>query len=215
MADLRECLSVVPDPRHRRGVRHALISILVIAASAALTGARSFTAIGEWAADAPQQVLAQLGARFDRRRGRYLAPDEATVRRNLRDVDADALDRAIGCWLLTRSAAAEGLVVAVDGKTLHDTCDSTGQGVHLLAAMTHDGIVLAQRDVGAKTNEISEFQPLLSTMDLAGVVITANALHTQRGHARHLIERGADYVLTVKNNQYAHPARPTRRPALA
>lgn len=53
----------------------------------------------------------------------------------------------------------------------------------------------------SKTNEISEFQPLLSTMDLTGVVITADALHTQRAHARHLIERGAGYVLTVENNQ--------------
>lgn len=182
-------------------MRHALVSILVIAASAVLTGARSFTAIGEWAADAPQSVLAVLGARFDRRRGRYLAPDEATVRRVLRDVDADVLDSAIGSWLLTRSAATESLVVAVDGKTLRGTCDSTGQGVHLLAAMTHDGTVLAQRDVGAKTNEISEFQPLLSTVELAGVVVTADALHTQRAHAHHLIARGADYVLTVKHNQ--------------
>jgi predicted transposase YbfD/YdcC len=83
-------------------------------------------------------------------------------------------------------------------------CDDAGQGgVHLLAAMTHDsGIVVAQREVEGKTNEITCFQPLLSTLDMAGVVVTADALHTQRAHARHLVEElGADHVLTVKENQ--------------
>ena len=89
VADLREHLAAVPDPRHRRGRRHAISTILLIAAAAALTGARSFAAIGEWAADLPQHLLAVLGARMDRRRGRYRAPDEATVRRVLGSVDGD------------------------------------------------------------------------------------------------------------------------------
>lgn len=69
--------------------------------------------------------------------------------------------------------------------------------------MTHDsGTVVAQREVDGKTNEITCLQPLLSTVDVAGVVVTADALHTQRAHARHLVEDlGADYVLTVTENQ--------------
>src|SRR5689334_16811257 len=76
--DLRKHLAGVADPRARRGVRHSITSILLIAAAAVLAGARSFAAIGEWAADAPQHVLAVLGARFEERHGRYRAPDEAT-----------------------------------------------------------------------------------------------------------------------------------------
>ena len=81
VADLRTFLEKVPDPRARRGVRHPLTSILLIAATAVAAGARSFTAIGEWAADASQHLLHQLGARFATRHQLYLAPDEATVRR--------------------------------------------------------------------------------------------------------------------------------------
>lgn len=206
VADLREYLVLVPDPRDRRGVRHTIVSILLITAAAVTTGARSFTAIGEWAADAPQHVLAVLRARWDRRREIYCAPDEATLRRALQALDGDALDIAIGAWLADREDACHEQVprvIAVDGKTLRGTCDETGQGVHLLAAMTHrSGIVLAQQEVDGKTNEITCFEPLLSTVDLAGAVITADAMHTQRGHARYLVEeRGADYVLTVKDNQ--------------
>lgn len=199
--DLREHLLGVPDPRARRGVRHSFMSILLLAAAAVLTGARSFTAIGEWAADAPQHVLKTLGTRRDRHHGRYRAPEEATLRRALQAVDGDLLDAAIGAWLSSQDSAVTA--IAVDGKTLRGTCDKTGQdGVHLLAAMTHDsGIVVSQRDVDAKTNEITCFQPLLDTVDLTGVVVTADAIHTQRAHASYLIERGADYVLIVKDNQ--------------
>jgi predicted transposase YbfD/YdcC len=202
MGDLREHLAGVPDPRARRGVRHTFMSILLVAAAAVLTGARSFTAIGEWAADAPQHVLKTLGTRRDRHHGRYRAPDEATLRRGLQAVDGNLLDTAIGAWLSSLAGAVTA--IAVDGKTLRGTCDQTGQGgVHLLAAMTHDsGVVVSQRKVDGKTNEITCFQPLLDTVDLAGAVVTADAIHTQRSHASYLVEeRGADYVLIVKANQ--------------
>lgn len=202
VADVREHLGVVPDPRARRGVRHTVLSILLVTASAVLAGARSFAAIGEWAADAPQQVLEMLGTRRDRLHGMCQTPDEATFRRVLQAVDGDVLDTAIGAWLA--GCAGPVPVIAVDGKTVRGTCDETGQGgVHLLAAMAHDsGIVVSQREVGDKTNEITSFQPLLDTVDLTGAVVTADAMHTQRAHARYLVEeRGADYVLTVKANQ--------------
>jgi hypothetical protein len=59
-------LAMVADPRHRRGVRHRLAVILGLAVCAVLAGARSFTAIAEWAADADGETLARLGVR-----GRY------------------------------------------------------------------------------------------------------------------------------------------------
>jgi Transposase DDE domain len=72
----------------------------------------------------------------------------------------------------------------------------------VLAALDHHhGAVLAQREVGAATNEIAEFQPLLDGLDLAGVVVTADAMHTQREHAAFLVDAGADYLLVVKANQ--------------
>ena len=55
----------------------------------------------------------------------------------------------------------------------------------------------------AASNEIATFQPLLAGLDLAGVVATADAMHTQRDHASFLVDRGADYLLVVKANQPA------------
>ncbi|MGW4424856.1 transposase family protein [Streptosporangium sp. NPDC004631] len=65
-ANLLEHLRQIPDPRERRGIRHTLVSLLAVAASAVLAGARSFTAIGEWIADAPTQVMTASEVRRDR-----------------------------------------------------------------------------------------------------------------------------------------------------
>jgi predicted transposase YbfD/YdcC len=213
-ADLRAYLALVPDPRRRRGVRHSLGCILAIAAAAVAAGARSFTAIGEWAADAPQHLLAALGARFDPRQARHVAPTESTVRRVTQRVDGDQIDTVLGTWLAHQrtgddpdttgpnSPAPALVAVAIDGKSVRGTFARTGgAGLHLMAAFTHeDGVVLAQRRVG-QGGEIAAVAPLLDGLDLTGTVITADAMHSVIAHARYLHARGAHYVLTVKTNR--------------
>lgn len=167
-------------------------------------GARSLTTIGEWAADAPQRILATLGARWHLGRGRHVAPHETTLRRTLQAFDAAVLDEVISDWLAEHLTVREDLeAIAVDGKTLRGARDADGEQAHLLSAVVHDaGVVIAQRDVAAKTNEITELAPLLAGVDLTGKVITADALHTQRATAEDLVTaQRADYVLTVKANQ--------------
>jgi hypothetical protein len=124
---LLDYLARVPDPR---GVRHTLTSLLLAAVAAVLAGATSFTAAGEWVADAPPQVLAGLGVRRDPLAGRFEPPDEATIRRVLETVDAGALDAAVGSWLDAQlRAAGQGpghgrrarRAVAVDGKAVRGT----------------------------------------------------------------------------------------------
>jgi hypothetical protein len=116
-------LAAVPDPRAARGRRHRLVAILGLAAAAVLAGARSIAAIAEWAADAPQPVRAALGARRDAP-DHLAVPAEATIRRTLSRLDADALAAAVGAWLADRErerprpAASRWRAVAVDGKTL-------------------------------------------------------------------------------------------------
>lgn len=93
---LLERLSAVPDPRSPRGVRHELVYLLALTAAAVPAGACSLAAVGEWVADAPVGVLAALGGRIDWLTGHCPAPDEATIRRALATLDADALDRCVG-----------------------------------------------------------------------------------------------------------------------
>jgi len=153
--DLLARFAAVDDPRHARGVRHQVQTILAIAAAAVLCGARSFAAVGEWACDAPQWVLEAVGARRHRLHGRFVAPHEATLRRTIQAFDAELLDAVISEWLATQAAVPDadaGLpAVAADGKTLRGARRADGSQVHLLSAIGHDsGVVLAQREIAAR-----------------------------------------------------------------
>ena len=195
-------LATIGDPRRPSGRRHPLVAILAMAAAAVLTGARSITAIAEWAADSPQPVRAALGARRDAP-DRWVVPAEATIRRTLARVDSDLLAAVIGAWLADRDRPGQRRrAVAVDGKTLRGA-RRDGRQVHLLAAMDHTTrAVLAQCQVNGAPGEVPGFQPLLRDLDLTGAVVTADALHTHGDAAEFLVTRKyAHYLFTVKANQ--------------
>jgi predicted transposase YbfD/YdcC len=203
---LLQRLAQIPDPRDRRGRRHPLVGVLALATAAVLTGARSLSAITEWATDAPPLVLAALGVRRDPLTGTYHVPGETTLRRVLTTIDGDALDTAITAWLADRLPPPgpwQRRAVAVDGKALRGATQPDRRPVHLLAAMDHTtGAVLAQRQVHGAPEEVTGFQPLLADLDLAGVVVTADALHTKRDAAEFLVTgKYAHYLLVVKANQ--------------
>jgi hypothetical protein len=170
--------------------------VLAVSAAAVAAGARSVAAIAEWATDAPWPILAALGVRCDPLTRRCQVPGEATIRRVLARVDGDAVDATVGAWLADRlRPLGHRRVLAVDGKRLRGSARA-GHQVHLLAATDHhDGAVLAQRQVDGAPGEVPAFQPLLAGLDLAGVVVTADALHTQRDHASFLVGRGAEGLL--------------------
>jgi predicted transposase YbfD/YdcC len=193
---LLDLLAQVPDPRNRRGRRHPLAGLLAVGIAAVIAGSRSFAAIGQWAADAGPEVLAVLGAA----RG---PAEESTFRRAFALVSPDVLDRVLGAWLHTRAVQAGGrLVVAIDGKTVRGAKDKDGKAPHLVAALAHGiGAVLGQVAVDARSNEIPAVRDLLKAFArLAGAVITIDALHTQSDTAQVILDRDADYVMTVKAN---------------
>ena len=196
---LLDLLAQVPDPRKRRGRRHALAGLLATGIAAVIAGSRSFAAIGQWAADASPEVLAGLGAA----RG---PAEESTFRRAFALVSADVLDRALGAWLWTRAVQSGGrLVIAIDGKTVRGARSKTGKAPHLVAALAHGiGAVLGQVAVEEKSNEIPAVRELLKAFaDLAGAVFTIDAMHTQHDTAQAILARQADYVMTVKANMPA------------
>lgn len=193
---LMELLRTLLDPRKPRGVRHPLVTVVAISVGAALSGARSFRAIAEWGKDLSRDTLRRLGSK------RWTAPSEPTIRRVLQKLDAQRLDAELGAWLLPYGQVA-GAGLSVDGKTLRRAHDAGQAPPHLLSAVLHqEGIVVAQRAVGEKTNEIPELRRLLAPLPIEGAVVTADALHVQTETARYIVEdKKADYLLTVKDNQ--------------
>jgi hypothetical protein len=121
-------------------------------AAATISGARSFRSVVDYVADLPPEALTRLDARRHPVTGRPVAPSEATIRRTVKDIDADEADTIVGTWLHTKLQA--GLVspkawrgLALDGKTLKGAWEEvdTGAGkVRLFSALTHaEGAVIA------------------------------------------------------------------------
>ena len=169
---LREVLRDVADPRDRRGVRHDLPTILCLAVTGILAGCGSLMAIWEHATDLEADDLRSSGLEA----GRAL-PSESTIRRVLQDLDPVDLDARLTSWLYTRTGAIAGRrVIAVDGKTMRGARTADNPAPHLLAALDQvRGVVVAQRRVADKSNEIPALPELLAPLDLDGALITADA----------------------------------------
>ena len=193
---LMQLLNSMADPRKPRGVRHPVVTVLAIAVCAALSGARGFTAVADWAKSLSSETLRKLGSE------RHEPPSEPTIRRVLQAIDAPAFDARIGEWVITQAPLA-GKALAVDGKTLRGSHDAGKRPVQLLSAILHhETLVVGQLAVSEKTNEIPRLRELLHPLPLEGTVVTADALHTQKKTARFLVEeKNADYLFIAKDNQ--------------
>ncbi|WP_238432058.1 ISAs1 family transposase [Streptomyces cavernae] len=211
IADLGPYLESVPDPRSRRGRWHSLTAILLMCACAAVCGAKSIDELAEFGERATNSLLASPGVR------RHLlgwrrSPEPVTLGRVLQALDGDALDQAVGAYLADRhrvTASADmpetrsRQIIAVDGKALKGSARLAAPRRHLLSTVTHDRVAtIAQVEVGAKTNEVRHFKPLLAPLDLADTVVTFDALHSVKANITWLVAtKKAHYIAVIKTNQ--------------
>src|SRR3954451_23901228 len=200
---LVQALRTVPDPRQRRGRRNGLQSVLLLALQAVMAGASSWVAIAQWAAIAPQ-ALGVCGA----------SPSAATFRRVLAAVDITGVEAALTTWVTGRQARARAqqpagttaaqcrTVLAVDGKTLRGSTNGDGQQTKLVCVYDHAHRLVLTQSAVISGDEVAAFAVALATLpELAGVLVTADALHCQRAHAEFLAARAGHYLFTVKGTQ--------------
>lgn len=226
---LYQRLCEIADHRKKRGIRHELASILLICAAAMLSGCHNPTEIAEWAASLPDEMRLRLHCRRSPSSKELVVPSLSTVQRALKEVDSEELDRIVyetlACQVQKERSRTSTTNpnresdeesndnqetgnplfpgISVDGKSLRGAIQDDGRCVHLLSALTQDErVVISQREVDHKKNEIVEFRPLLVDLDLEGALITADPMHAQRDHAEFLVEeKSAHYLLFVKRNQ--------------
>jgi predicted transposase YbfD/YdcC len=199
---LVECIALIPDPRHARGVRHPLVALLGLACAATLCGYRSYSAMAEWGRTYGVEIRRALGFTRDQ------APCAATFYQLFRRLDRVALEACLGSWVeqvllaLPKDAAAVLPGVAMDGKTLRGSRKQGAPLTHLLSAVSHHlGLTLGQVAVDDKTNEITAIQTLLHGVLLDGRVVTLDALLTQHKIAQTIVDSGGAYLMVVKENQ--------------
>ncbi len=113
------------------------------------------------------------------------------------------MDKAIGHWMWRKTTGGRGRrVVSFDGKSWRGTRAGDGRAIHLLAGVCQRlGVIMGHIGVDTQTNEIPMLRELLARVDIDGMIITADAMHTNRDTATYITDLGGHYLLTVKDNQ--------------
>jgi predicted transposase YbfD/YdcC len=168
---------------------------LTIAVTALLMGQRSLRAIGQWSKkmDADTAKRLRVGSR----------PEESTIRRVLGKLDPGLLDGLLGAFTWLRCDKINGqVVVSFDGKAIRGAKKRGARAAFLVEAMVHGpDVVIAQQGVDDKSSEIPTLTSMLKHMVITGVLVVADALHTQVDTARKILAAGGHYLFCVKGNQ--------------
>lgn len=188
-ADLR-------DPRVERTREHLLEEILLIAIAAILSGANGWNEIEDYARSKREWLSGLLKLPGG-------IPSHDTFNRVFSALDPEELEKGFAAWVSSIAKLTAGEVVAIDGKALRGASVPGKKAiVHMVSAWANtNGLVLAQRRVDEKSNEIKAIPKLLDALELSGTVVTIDAMGCQRAIAEKIAAKKADYILAVKENQ--------------
>ncbi len=195
---LYAALTRLQDRRHARGVRYALVTVLIYIVLAKLAGEDRVSGIAEWVRYREQPLTEALHLRHVR------SPCVNTYRTILGQViEIEEFERVVREFFTAQPNAGQSLVIAVDGKALRGTISAgPTQARHLLAAyLPAEGWVLCQVEVTGQENEIAAVPRVLKSLDLRGKVVTGDAIFAQRELSLQIVQAKGDYVWTVKENQ--------------
>lgn len=194
--NLTVCFDGLVDPRATRRCDHQLIDILVIAAIAVIACAESWEDIELYGRSKQAWLKTFLALPNG-------IPSHDTFRRVFMLIDPDAFESCFVRWAQSLMGKVEREVVAVDGKTVRRSGSRRHDHgpLHLVSAWASDqGLVLGQREVDGKSNEITAIPELLDTLHLDGAIVTLDAMGCQKDIAARIRAKGADYLLALKAN---------------
>lgn len=191
-----QTLIQIEDPRQPScNFRYSLVTIIFVSLLGVICGAKDWEEIVQCA----EGMIDWIGKYVDVSNG---VPSSKTLKRLMSLMPTESLNRLLEN-LRSVINESNGDIIAVDGKTLRGSrgWDEKDRPLHLLHAWsTEHGICLGQVSVDEKSNEITALPKLIESLDLKGTIVTTDALNTQKSTATAIINKGADYILPVKEN---------------
>ena len=185
----------MPDPRVDRTREHLLIDIIIITILAVICGADSWVDVETFGNERKLWLKRFLELSHG-------IPSHDTFGRVFSLLDPDVFQTCFLAWVRAASKKTKGNVVAIDGKSLRGSHDKDQKPLHLISAyLAAHRIVLGQKKVNGKSNEITAIPELLDTLLLKGCIVTIDAMGTQGWIVKKIRQNKADYLLAVKDNQ--------------
>ena len=196
MTSIMEHFGNLPDPRLDRKKLHKLQDIIFITIGAVICGCDTWEDIAEWA-EIREDWLSTL---LELPNG---IPSHDTINRVFSLIDPQAFQQCFVDWVKSVSTITEGQIISIDGKRLRNSGENGSKSIiHMVSAWSNaNNMVLAQQKVGDKSNEITAIPALLEMLDLHGCLVTIDAMGCQKTIAKAITDKGANYILAVKDNQ--------------
>lgn len=186
------------DPRAKDNQKHSLFTLIAIIFCAIVGGANSISAIYRYASSKRKWLMTWLDLRDN-------VPSYDTFWWLLVRLDPSQTEMLFCQWSATLSKNEIEDLIAIDGKRVRGASNKKNQPnsvLHMVSAWSSGrGLVLGQVKTEAKSNEITAIPALIQSLDIKGATITIDAMGCQKEIARVIIEKGANYVLMVKDNQ--------------
>jgi predicted transposase YbfD/YdcC len=186
------------DKRDARGLRYALVTVLILILLAKMCGQDHLRGIAQWVSLRKERLAEAL------RLVKVQAPHATTYSRVLRKaIDVEEYERVAQGYFSRQPGAGQSVLVCIDGKTLRGTIPAgKSQGVHLLAAyLPEEGWVMIQVEVQGHENEIPAAGRMIQCIDLRNKIVTGDAQLAQRELSVQVVQAGGEYVWVIKDNQ--------------
>ena len=187
----------VKDPRVERTKRHKLVDIILIAICGVICGADSWVDI-EMFGKAKKEWLKTI---LELPNG---IPSHDTFGRVFAAINPEEFEKSFMEWVQAIHELTQGQVIAIDGKQLRGSQDSVAgkHAIYMVSAWASESqLVLGQRKVDDKSNEVTAIPKLLKLLEISGCIVTIDAIGTQTQIAQTILDQHGDYLLAVKENQ--------------
>lgn len=187
----------IKDPRQKAKIDYPFFDLLFGSLCAIIAGAEGWKDIQEYI-DGHLSWFQKQGF-FS-----HGSPVDDTIARAIGRIEPKQFQQCFISWMQSVHQLTDGELVAIDGKTLRGSyCPedrkSTIHMVNAYACANH--LVLGQHKTDAKSNEITAIPELIALLDIKGALISIDAMGCQKGIAKCIVDKGADYLLAVKTNQ--------------
>lgn len=183
------------DPRSERNRLYSIEEILLLSLCACLCGAEGWQDVEDFG----KLKISYLRQYLDYENG---IPSDDTFRRFYRNIDPDEFEKLFRKWVDGIAKKADVKVIAIDGKSSRRSFDEDTKMLHVISAFaTEARIVLGQEKVSEKSNEITAIPEMLKWLDVKGHIITIDAMGCQFKIANQIIQKGGDYIFSLKGNQ--------------
>lgn len=196
---MRESFSSLTDTRQQAQIRHELYDIIAMTMAAVIGNCDGWDEIEDFCISKEEWLKEHMGLKLE-----HGIPSADTLARVWSRINPEAFKKCFSEWTQRVHEKINGEVISIDGKTLRGSRSDQRKPIHMVSAwVSEQQMVLAQRCVDEKTNEITTVPLLLEMLDITGCIITADAMSCQREIVQQIADGKGDYVLSLKENQPA------------